>query len=50
MTEAAATRYLLSRGWQAIEDGWFFLAGTCNRPVCLETAYHMQRNLECVAA
>lgn len=50
MTEAAATRYLLSKGWQAYEDGWFFLAGAYDRPVCLETAYHLQRSLERVAA
>jgi hypothetical protein len=50
MTEAAAIRYLLSTGWQAIEDGWFRLRGMYEQPVCVETAYHLQKMRERAAA
>ena len=45
MTEAAAVRYLINKGWQMIEGEWFSLRGMAN-PVCLDTAYQMQRNIE----
>ena len=50
MTEAAIIRYLASKGWQKLEDDWFSLKGICENPVCVEMAYHMQKNLERVAA
>jgi hypothetical protein len=46
MTEAAAIRYLINKGWQLIDNDWFALRGMCEQPVCLDTAYQMQRNLE----
>lgn len=50
MTEAAIIRYLASKGWQKIEDEWFTLKGAYESPVCVETAYHLQKNLDRVAA
>ncbi len=46
MTEAAAIRYLVSQGWQAIDEGWFKLRGQYEQPVCVETAYHLQKMME----
>ena len=48
MTEAAAIRYLLNKGWQLIDNEWFALRG--QQPVCLDTAFQMQRNMERVSA
>ena len=50
MTEAAIIRYLASKGWQKLEDDWFSLKGACEQPVCVEMAYHLQKNLDRVAA
>jgi len=50
MTEAAAIRYLISKGWTMVEEGWFRLQGAYENPVCIETAYHLQRTMESVAA
>jgi hypothetical protein len=46
MSEAAAIRYLTSRGWEMIDEGWFNLTGVYDAPVCVETAYHLQQTLE----
>jgi hypothetical protein len=46
MTEAAAIRYLISKGWQMVEDGWFSLRNLQEQPVCVETAYHLQKMME----
>ncbi|MDB5478650.1 MAG: hypothetical protein JWM96_1145 [Alphaproteobacteria bacterium] len=46
MSEAAATRYLLSRGWNLIEDDWFSLQGMYDSPVCIETAFQLQKRLD----
>jgi hypothetical protein len=46
MTEAAAIRYLVSQGWQKLEEGWFSLRGMYEQPVCVETAYHLQKMME----
>lgn len=50
MTEAAAIRYLVSKGWNMMEEGWFSLQGAYDEPVCVETAYHLQRGMDRVAA
>lgn len=50
MTEAAAIRYLISKGWLMLDDGWFFLRGVCNEPLCVEGAYHLQQKMDRVAA
>jgi hypothetical protein len=49
MTEAAAIRYLITKGWNQVDGEWFSLKGTDN-VVCLDTAYQMQRNMESVYA
>lgn len=46
MTEAVAIRYLLSKGWKQVEEGWFSLVGKCNDPVCVEAAILLQRRYE----
>ena len=46
MTEAAAIRYLLNKGWYLIENDWFALRGQYDQPVCLDTAFQLQRNME----
>ena len=46
MSEAAAIRYLVTKGWQLLEDNWFALRGTYDHPVCVDTAYQLQCNLE----
>ncbi len=43
MNEASATRYLIAKGWQLIEDGWFALTGMYDEPVCVDTAYELQK-------
>lgn len=50
MTEAAVVRYLVSHGWAVIEDGWCCLMGVCDSPVCVETAYHLQKRREMATA
>jgi hypothetical protein len=50
MTEAAAIRYLLTKGWQLIENDWFALRGATDQPVCLDTAFQIQRNMDRVTA
>ena len=45
MTEAAAVRYLLNKGWQLVDNEWFSIRGM-DHAVCLDTAYQMQRNME----
>ncbi len=50
MTEAAAIRYLISKGWTMMGEGWFRLQGAYESPVCVETAYHLQRAMERVSA
>jgi hypothetical protein len=46
MTEAAAVRYLVNKGWQLVEGEWFALRGLYDQPVCLDTAFQLQRNME----
>ena len=46
MSETAAIRYLVTKGWQLIEGEWFSLSGTYDQPVCIDTAFQLQRNLE----
>jgi len=46
MSEAAAVRYLINKGWQLVEGEWFSLRGTYEDMVCLDTAFQLQRNLE----
>jgi len=46
MSEAAAIRYLVTKGWQLLEGDWFALRGTCDEPVCIDTAYQLQRMME----
>jgi len=46
MTEAAAVRYLASKGWKMVEDGWFSLTDMYEQPVCVETAYHLQKLMD----
>lgn len=48
MTEAAVIRYLTSKGWKIVEDGWFGLEGVYET-VCLETAFHLQKRMEMAA-
>lgn len=50
MSEAAAMRYLISKGWSMIGEGWFVLRGACESPVCIETAFHMQKRMDMSAA
>ena len=50
MSEAAAVRYLISKGWNLMGDGWFTLRGACEAPVCVETAFHIQKRMEMVSA
>ena len=46
MTEASAIRYLLSKGWQVVEDGWYSLKGIYEEPVCVDTAYELQKMID----
>ena len=46
MTEASAIRYLLNHGWNMIGDNWFCLTNHYESPVCVETAYQLQKMLE----
>ena len=46
MNESSATRYLMSKGWKIIEEGWFALKGMYEEPVCIDTAYVLQQMLD----
>lgn len=50
MTEATAIRYLLNHGWEIVGEKWFRLRNRYDQPVCVETAYQLQKMLESVAA
>ena len=46
MSESAAIRYLITKGWQLLDGDWFSLRGTYDEPVCVDTAFQLQRNME----
>lgn len=46
MSETVAIRYLVTKGWLMLGDGWFTLHGIYNKPVCVDTAYYLQRNID----
>lgn len=46
MNEASAIRYLMSKGWKIVEDSWFTLKGMYEEPVCVDTAYELQKMLD----
>ena len=46
MSETSAVRYLISKGWKVIEDEWLALCGVYDEPVCVETAYELQKMLD----
>lgn len=50
MTEATVIRYLMTKGWNMIGEGWFSMRGVCDQPVCIETAFHMQKCRDMAAA
>jgi len=50
MTDFVMINYLMSRGWQAVENQMFTLPGRTGNPVDLPLAYCIQRHLERVHA
>jgi hypothetical protein len=46
MSQNAAVRYLESKGWEVVEEEWFRLQGHYEEPVCVDTAYELQKMMD----
>lgn len=46
MNTASAIRYLETKGWELIDQEWFRLKGMYEEPVCVDTAYELQKMLD----
>lgn len=46
MNELSAIRYLVARGWTVVEEDFLSLTGHYEEPVCVDTAYELQKMLE----
>jgi len=46
MSEFAMINHLVGQGWQMVDNKFFFLKGRTERPVDLQLAYFIQRQME----